>query len=139
MSDDVPETPSTTRPGRDYRTSSKTDSMRSSNAAHWRTAFCVYAVTACRHEKLAAFSCKKRGFYPLYGARRIAESAAHLVDLIPQVPVRQWVVSFPTPLRVLFAAHPELLTPVLQVVHRVIATLLIKQSGLKRTELPQVL
>jgi hypothetical protein len=58
-----------------------------------------------------------------------------LVDhLIPRVPVRQWVLSFPIPLRVLFAAHPELLTPVLQVVHRIIASFLVKQSGLKRTE-----
>ncbi len=35
-----------------------------------------------------------------------------------RVPVRQWVLSFPIPLRVLFAAHPEVLTPVLQIVHR---------------------
>ena len=45
----------------------------------------------------------------------MAESAAHLVDnVIPQVPVRQWVLSFPIPLRILFAAHPQLLTPVLR-------------------------
>ena len=44
-----------------------------------------------------------------------------LVDhVIPRVPVRQWVLSFPIPLRILFAAHPQLLTPVLQVIHRVI-------------------
>jgi putative transposase len=50
------------------------------------------------------------------------------------VPVRQWVLSFPIPLRLLFATHPQLLAPVLQIVHRVIATFLIKQAGLKRTE-----
>ena len=67
------------------------------------------------------FSCKRRGFCPSCGARRMAQSAAHLVDnVIPQVPVRQWVLSFPIPLRILFAAHPQLLTPVLQVIHRVI-------------------
>jgi hypothetical protein len=83
----------------------------------------------------AAFSCKKRGFCPACGARRMAETAAHLVDhVIPRVPVRQWVLSFPIPLRLLFAAHPELLTPVLQVIHRAIATLLIKRAGLQRTE-----
>jgi len=43
-------------------------------------------------------------------------------------------VSFPIPLRVLFAAHPHLLAPVLQIVHRVISTFLIQQAGLKRTE-----
>ena len=45
----------------------------------------------------------------------MAESAAHLVDeIIPRVPVRQWVLSFPIPLRLLFAAHPQLLAPVLR-------------------------
>ena len=87
----------------------------------------------CAHEKLVAFSCKRRGFCPSCGARRMAESAAHLVDqVIPRVPVRQWVLSFPIPLRILFAAHPQLLAPVLQIIHRVIARFLIKQAGLKR-------
>ena len=53
--------------------------------------------------------------------------AAHLVDqVIPRVPVRQWVLSFPIGLRILLAAHPELLALVLQIVHRVIASFLIK-------------
>jgi len=34
---------------------------------------------------------------------------------------------------VLFAAQPQLLTPVLQVIHRVIASFLVKQAGLKRS------
>ena len=34
-------------------------------------------------------------------------------------------------LRALFAAHPELLTPLLRSVHRVIAGFLLKQAGLK--------
>jgi hypothetical protein len=65
----------------------------------------------------------------------MAETAAWLVDrVIPKVPVRQWVLSFPIPLRSLFAVHPELLAPVLQIIHRVIATHLIRQAGLKRSE-----
>ncbi|MGH8647633.1 MAG: transposase zinc-binding domain-containing protein [Gammaproteobacteria bacterium] len=77
-----------------------------------------------------AFSCKRRGFCTSCGARRMAETAAHLVDhVIPRVPVRQWVISFPIPLRVLFAAHPQLLAPALQIVHRVISTFLIQQAG----------
>jgi len=87
----------------------------------------------CTHEKLVAFSCKRRGFCPSCGARRMAESAAYLVDqVIPRVPVRQWVLSFPIPLRILFAAQPELLTPVLRIVHRVIARFLLRQAGLSR-------
>jgi hypothetical protein len=89
----------------------------------------------CAHEKLVAFSCKRRGFCPSCGARRMAETAAHLVEcVIPRVPVRQWVLSFPIPLRILFAAHPDLLSPLLQCIHRVVAAFLIKQSGLKRSQ-----
>lgn len=79
-----------------------------------------------------AFSCKRRGICPSCGARRMAQTAAHLVDhVIPRVPVRQWVLSFPIPLRILLAADPQLLSEVLQIVHRVIATFRIKHSGLK--------
>jgi hypothetical protein len=89
----------------------------------------------CAHEKLVAFSCKRRGICPSCGTRRMVQTAAHLVDhVIPRVRVRQWVLSFPIPLRILFAAHPELLSCVLGVIHRVIATFLIKQTGAKRSE-----
>ena len=78
----------------------------------------------CGHDKLLAFSCKRRGFCPSCGARRIAQTAAHLVNhVIPHVPVRQWVLSLPIPLRLLLAAQPQLLTPVLQVVHRAVPSL----------------
>ena len=86
----------------------------------------------CHHEKIVAFSCKKRGFCPSCGARRMAESAAHLVDhVIPREAVRQWVISFPIPLRIMLASQPQLVTPVLSVIHRVISGFLIKQAGLK--------
>nr|WP_238157921.1 transposase zinc-binding domain-containing protein [Klebsiella pneumoniae] len=50
----------------------------------------------CRAERLVAFSCKKRGFCPSCGARRMAESARHLVEEVFG-PRRQWVLSFPYP------------------------------------------
>ena len=51
--------------------------------------------TSCKHEKLVAFSCKRRGFCPSCGARRMAESATHLVDeVFPKKPMRQWVLNF---------------------------------------------
>lgn len=79
------------------------------------------------------FSCKRLGFCPLCGARRMAESAAHLIDgVIPRVPVMQWVLLFPIPLRILFAAHPELLTPVQRIIYCVISGFLLKQADLKR-------
>jgi len=54
----------------------------------------------CQTEHIVAFSCKKRGFCPSCCARRMAEAAAHLVEhVLPLVPYRQFVVSFPIPLR----------------------------------------
>jgi hypothetical protein len=89
----------------------------------------------CGHDKLVAFSCKRRGFCTSCGARRMAQTAAHLVDhVIPHVPVRQWVLSLPIPLRLLLAGQPKLVTPVLQVVHRVITRHLLVQAGLKPDE-----
>ena len=84
----------------------------------------------CKHERLVAFSCKRRGFCPSCGARRMAESSALLVDeVFPEQPVRQWVLSFPYPLRFLLATRPEVMGRVLGIVYRVIATYLIKQAG----------
>ncbi|MFZ7011130.1 transposase zinc-binding domain-containing protein, partial [Klebsiella pneumoniae] len=44
----------------------------------------------CHHERLVAFSCKRRGFCPSCGARRMAESAALLIDeVFPKEPIRR--------------------------------------------------
>src|SRR5438094_4348604 len=49
---------------------------------------------SCGHERLVPFSCRRRGWCPSCGGRRMAETAAHLVDhVFPIVPVRQWVLS----------------------------------------------
>jgi len=58
------------------------------------------------------------------------ESAAHLVDhVLPEQPIRQWVLTFPFPLRFLFAAQPQVLSQVLGVVYRAISAYLIKKVG----------
>ena len=63
----------------------------------------------CQHEMLLAFSCKRRGFCPSCAGRRMAQTAAHLVEcVIPWVPTRPWVVSVPVPLRYWMAASQEL-------------------------------
>jgi ribosomal protein S27E len=70
----------------------------------------------CHAEKLVAFSCKKRGFCPSCAARRMAETAALLVDqVLPERPLRQWVLSLPHALRFLLARNPAALTQVLGV------------------------
>jgi len=87
----------------------------------------------CRFEHLVAFSCKLRGFCPSCGARRMVETSAHLIDhVIPTVPVRQWVLSFPWPLRLLFARQPSTLSRCLAVIIRAIETDLIHRAGLTR-------
>ncbi|MEP5569026.1 MAG: transposase zinc-binding domain-containing protein, partial [Halioglobus sp.] len=84
----------------------------------------------CHFERLVAFSCKKRGFCPSCGARRMAETAALLADeVFPDVPLRQWVISFPFPLRYLFAAHPQAMGKVLGIIYRAISTHLIHKAG----------
>jgi hypothetical protein len=61
----------------------------------------------------------------------MVESAAHLVDhVFPEAPIRQWVLTFPFPLRFLLAAQPEALTAVLAVVQRALSTFVIRHSGL---------
>jgi hypothetical protein len=60
--------------------------------------------TDCALERLVPFSCKGRGFCPSCGGRRMTECAARLVgELLPRVPVRQWVLSLPYRLRYLLA------------------------------------
>lgn len=88
---------------------------------------------ACQAEKLVAFSCKRRGFCPCCGARRMAETAALLVDnVLPQQPVRQWVLSLPFALRYLLATRPEVVTQVLVIVYRAISSHLIRKAVLTR-------
>src|SRR5499426_1728333 len=73
----------------------------------------------CHQELLLAFSCKRRGFCPSCAGRRMAQTAAHLVEqVIPWVPTRQWVVSVPVPLRYWMAASQELTAKV----HTIIRT-----------------
>lgn len=75
----------------------------------------------CKINRFVPFSCKKRGFCPSCCGRRMNEGAAFLVDhVFPQVPVRQWVVSFPIPLRFWMARNPRLATAALQIFQRIL-------------------
>jgi len=54
----------------------------------------------CGHDFLIAFSCKGRGVRPSCNARRMVATAAHLADhVLPDLPVRQWVLAVPKRLR----------------------------------------
>ena len=70
----------------------------------------------CGLDRVVAFSCKGRGFCPSCGGRRMADTAAHLVDrVLPEVPVRQWVLSLPFALRYRLAYDAPLVRDVLAI------------------------
>ncbi len=76
---------------------------------------------ACGLDRLVAFSCKGRGFCPSCGGRRMADTAAHLVDrVLPEAPVRQWVLSLPHALRYRLAYDAELTSAVLGIFVRTV-------------------
>ena len=78
--------------------------------------------STCKKDELVAFSCKKRGFCPSCGARRMAETAAHLVDhVLPDVPYRQWVLSLPYRIRFLCAYDPTCASGVRRILTRTIS------------------
>jgi hypothetical protein len=90
----------------------------------------------CQYSGIVAFSCKKRGFCPSCTARRMNDEAAHLVDhvLPPEVPMRQWVLSFPYKLRFLMAHNSKLTNRILSVYIKAIGSSLkkrAKKSGIK--------
>jgi hypothetical protein len=83
--------------------------------------FARFKCLDCGREKLAAFSCKGRGFCPSCGGRRMSSLAAHLVDkVIPKVPTRQWVLSLPIRLRYLLAYNHDLCREVVGIFNRIV-------------------
>jgi len=73
----------------------------------------------CGYDILVAFSCKGRGACPSCNAKRMAETAAHLVDyVIPHLPVRQWVLSVPKRLRPFLHHRPRTASAVLHILLR---------------------
>ena len=77
----------------------------------------------CALERLVPFSCKGRGFCASCGGRRMTERAAHLIDAVPWVPVRQWVFTMPYRLRCLLAWDHRLSRAVLRVYARALLDL----------------
>jgi len=83
--------------------------------------FTWYRCPQCEHSLVLPFSCKGRAFCPSCGGRRMNQLAANLVDhVLPHVPVRQWVLTFPMPVRFWLAWRPKLRREVLSAVLRVV-------------------
>lgn len=77
---------------------------------------------ACSAERLAAFSCKTRGFCPSCGSRRREQTADRLESEVwPEARARQWVLTFPHQVRYWLARSPELFGDVISEVTREIS------------------
>jgi Putative transposase/Transposase zinc-binding domain len=93
----------------------------------------------CQKEMLLAFSCKRRGFCPACAGRRMAQTAAHLVEcVIPWVPTRQWVVSAPMPLRYWMSSSRELMAQVHTIIRTTIAQYYVNQAVKRGVERQKV-
>ena len=85
--------------------------------------------SGCGYDFLVAFSCKGRGVCPSCNARRMVETAAHLVDhVLPPLPVRQWVLSVPKRIRPFLHHNPAIAGAVLRIFLRAIRTMLRRAS-----------
>jgi hypothetical protein len=93
----------------------------------------------CQQELLLPFSCKRRGFCPSCAGRRMAQTAAHLVEcVIPWVPTRHWVVSVPIPLRYWTASAKDLMAKVHTIIRTTLAQYYVNQAVKGGAERPQV-
>jgi hypothetical protein len=79
-----------------------------------REGFAWLVCDDCDHHRLVPFSCNTRAICSSCGGRRMATRAAWLVDrVIPEVPVRQWVLTLPWERRLVLARRSDLLRGVL--------------------------
>lgn len=91
---------------------------------------CVRACCAgCRTSRLVAFSCKRRGVCPSCNARRMCDLAARWVDqVVPEVAVRQWGLSFPFAWRIELARSASLLRAMVRTFAREIERFLLEKT-----------
>jgi hypothetical protein len=94
---------------------------------------------SCQKEVLLAFSCKRRGFCPSCSGRRMAQTAAHLVECVmPWIPARQWVVSVPIPLRYWMVSSRDLMAQVHTTIRTTIAQLYVNHVVTRGVERQKV-
>ena len=83
----------------------------------------------CGESRAVAFSCKRRGWCPSCMGRRMVDTAARLVDeVLPQVPVRQFVLSLPFEIRYRLAYDGKLISGLLAVFLRVVTAWYVRQA-----------
>jgi hypothetical protein len=86
---------------------------------------------SCGRDRFVPFSCKGRGFCSSCGGRRMADTAAHLVDrVLPEVHSRQWVLTLPYTLRFLMAYDAKLITAIHHIFIQAVFASLRRSAGL---------
>jgi len=86
--------------------------------------------SSCRGDRVVPFSCKGR-LCPSCGARRMAETAAHLVDRVlrPDAGWRQWVITFPAELAVGLCFNAKLASAVTRLCARILSSFQSRRSN----------
>ena len=83
---------------------------------------------------LPDFVIKEFEEYLRCGVRRMSETAAHLVDnVLPHKNIRQWVLTFPVPIRLCLAVRSKLMARALDIAHLMIGQYYRKKANLKST------
>ncbi len=93
----------------------------------------------CGKDRIVPFSCKGRSICSSCCGRRMADTAAHLVDrVLPMVPIRQWVLSLPFPLRYRLAYDSGLVRDVIHILIQTVFSSLRrhakKQYGIRKAK-----
>jgi hypothetical protein len=84
---------------------------------------------ACKHERIVGFSCKGRAVCSSCVGRKMNELSLHLFDhVVPDVPLRQFVLTLPVPLRILVARDKRLLSAVRTVFLRAVKGFICKKA-----------
>ena len=85
--------------------------------------------SSCGENFLIPFSCKGRCVCPSCNQKRMVETAAYLVDnVIPRIPVRQWVLSVPKRVRYFIYHNKKVSRDVLKIFLRAVETTIRKRS-----------
>jgi hypothetical protein len=86
-----------------------------------RAGFTRIRCPRCRREMFVGFSCGARTVCSSCSARRMAAASIHLCDrVLPNTPVRQWVLSVPYELRWVLASKAQVLSAVIRIAMRVV-------------------
>lgn len=89
----------------------------------------VFFCDGCGRRVLVPFSCKRRGWCPSCCGRRMSDIAANLCDrVLPDVPMRQWVLTVPVPVRLVVLQRRKLVGKVLAVFQRVVSRHLLRAA-----------